>query len=100
MTVKSILSDERESADLKALMEFLFPRKRGYGVRERGGGEGRGRKSREYNAVAEGKRVFPVEILFLIEQQNWFSPGRRQMILSPSVFYLRIAHQRNLSSDD
>lgn len=41
----------KESADLKALMEFLFPRKR----RRRGG---KGGESCEYNAVA-GKQSFP-----------------------------------------
>ena len=54
----------KESADLKALMEFLFPRKRGCGVRESEGRRGRGggkhgRKSCEYNAVAEEKKSFP-----------------------------------------
>lgn len=55
----------KESADLKALMEFLFPRKR----RRRGG---RGGKVANI-MLLPGNRVFPAEILFSIEQRNWFS---------------------------
>lgn len=58
----------KESADLKALMEFLFPRKR----RRRGGKRGGGGVANIM--LLPGNRVFPAEILFLTEQRNWFSP--------------------------